>query len=37
MFFCVMKGDRGSEEMAREMEIGKEMEMGREIEMGREM
>jgi hypothetical protein len=23
MFFCVMEGDRGSEEMAREMEIGK--------------
>ena len=31
MFFCVMEGDRGSEEMAREMEIGKEMEMGREM------
>jgi hypothetical protein len=37
MFFCVMEGDRGSEEMAREMEIGKEMEMAREMEMGREM
>jgi hypothetical protein len=35
MFFCVMEGDRGSEEMAREMEIGKEM--AREIRMGREM
>jgi len=33
MFFCVMEGDRGSEEMAREMEIGREMEMAR----GREM
>jgi hypothetical protein len=29
MFFCVMEGDRGSEEMAREMVIGKEMEMAR--------
>ncbi len=37
MFFCVMEGDRGSEEMAREMEIGREMEMAREMEMGREM
>jgi hypothetical protein len=37
MFFCVMEGDRGSEEMAREMEIEKEMEMAREMEMGREM
>jgi hypothetical protein len=37
MFFCVMEGDRGREEMAREMEIGKEMEMAREMEMGREM
>jgi hypothetical protein len=30
-----MEGDRGREEMAREMEIGFEMEIGRE--MGREM
>jgi hypothetical protein len=37
MFFCVMEGDRGSEEIAREMEIGKEMEMAREMEMEREM
>jgi hypothetical protein len=29
MFFCVMEKDRGSKEMAREMEIGKEMEMAR--------
>jgi hypothetical protein len=26
-----MEGDRGSEEMAREMEIGKEMEMARKM------
>jgi len=25
MFFCVMEGDRGREEMAREMEIAREM------------
>jgi hypothetical protein len=25
MFFCVMEGDRGSEEMAMEMEMGREM------------
>jgi hypothetical protein len=31
MLFFVMEGDRGSEEMAREMEIGREMEMGREM------
>jgi hypothetical protein len=37
MFFGVTEGDRGSEKMAREMEIGKEMEMAREMEMGREM
>jgi hypothetical protein len=37
MFFCVLEGDRGSEEMAREMEIGREMAMAREMEMGREM
>jgi hypothetical protein len=37
MFFCEMEGDRGSEEMAREIEIGKEMEMAREKEMEREM
>jgi hypothetical protein len=35
MFFCVIEGDRDSEEieMAREMEIGREMEMA--MEMGR--
>jgi hypothetical protein len=37
MFFCVIEGDGGSEEMVRELEIGKEMEMAREMEMGREM
>jgi hypothetical protein len=31
MFFCVMEGDRGSEEMAREMEMARAMEMGREM------
>jgi hypothetical protein len=31
MFFCVIEGDRGNEEMARETEIGREMEMGREM------
>jgi hypothetical protein len=31
MFFCVKEGDRGSEEMAREMEMRKEMEMAREM------
>jgi hypothetical protein len=31
MFFCVIEGDRGTEEMAREMEIGMEMEMAREM------
>jgi hypothetical protein len=31
MFYCLMEGDRGAEEMVREMEIGREMEMGREM------
>jgi hypothetical protein len=35
--FCVREGDRGSAEMAREMEIEIEREMAREMEMGREM
>ncbi len=35
MFFCVMEGDRCSEEMAREMEMGREM--AREMGMGKEM